>query len=97
MVFFGLKVLGVSEAASISAIMVIIGVLAVASLLNWHNALPWGVVGAPNQLLAFFGMAMFSFVAFFSVPQAVEGLDQRSRLGCARQFCSGWASTWLSS
>lgn len=75
-VFFGLKVLGVSEAASISAIMVIIGVLAVASLLNWHNALPWGVVGAPNQLLAFFGMAMFSFVAFFSVPQAVEGLDR---------------------
>lgn len=75
-VFFGLKVLGVSEAASISAIMVIIGVLAVASLFNWHNALPWGVVGAPNQLLAFFGMAMFSFVAFFSVPQAVEGLDR---------------------
>ncbi len=75
-VFFGLKVRGVSEAASISAILVIIGVLAVASLLNWHNALPWGVVGAPNQLLAFFGMAMFSFVAFFSVPQAVEGLDR---------------------
>lgn len=75
-VFFGLKVLGVSEAVSITVIMVIIGVLACASLLNWHNALPWGIVGAPNELLAFFGMAMFSFVAFFSVPQAVEGLDR---------------------
>ncbi len=75
-VFFGLKVLGVSEAVSITVIMVIIGILAGASLLHWHNPLPWNIVGSPNELLAFFGMAMFSFVAFFSVPQAVEGLDR---------------------
>ncbi|MEG0991168.1 MAG: aromatic amino acid transport family protein, partial [Gordonibacter sp.] len=75
-VFFGLKVLGVSEAASVSAIIVIVIILAVASLFNWHNPLPFGVVGQPNEILAFFGMSMFAFVAFFSVPQAVEGLDR---------------------
>lgn len=51
-------------------------ILGVASLFNWHNPLPFGTVGQPNEILAFFGMAMFSFVAFFSVPQAVEGLDR---------------------
>lgn len=75
-VFFGLKVLGVSEAASVSTIIVIVAILAVASLFNWHNPLPFDVVGQPNEILAFFGMAMFAFVAFFSVPQAVEGLDR---------------------
>lgn len=75
-VFFGLKVLGVSEAASVSAIIVIVVILAIASLFNWHNPLPISVVGQPNEILAFFGMAMFAFVAFFSVPQAVEGLDR---------------------
>lgn len=75
-VFFGLKVLGISEALSISMIIVIVAVLAGASLLNWRNPLPVVVVGQPNELLAFFGMAMFSFVAFFSVPQAVEGLGR---------------------
>lgn len=75
-VLFGLKVLGVSEALSISVILGIVAVLAVASVLSWRNPLPWGVIGQPNELLAFFGMAMFSFVAFFSVPQAVEGLGR---------------------
>ncbi|MCI8468890.1 MAG: hypothetical protein HFJ75_05315 [Eggerthellaceae bacterium] len=75
-VFFGLKVLGISEALSISMIIVIVAVLAGASLLSWRNPLPVDVVGQPNELLAFFGMAMFSFVAFFSVPQAVEGLGR---------------------
>lgn len=75
-VFFGLKVLGVSEAISVSIIIVIVAILGVASLFNWHNPLPFGTVGQPNEILAFFGMAMFSFVAFFSVPQAVEGLDR---------------------
>ena len=75
-VFFGLKVLGISESISVSIIIAIVAVLAVASLFNWNNPLPLGTVGAPNEILAFFGMAMFSFVAFFSVPQAVEGLDR---------------------
>lgn len=75
-VFFGLKVLGISESVSVTIIIGIVAVLAAASVFNWQNPLPIGTVGAPNELLAFFGMAMFSFVAFFSVPQAVEGLDR---------------------
>lgn len=75
-VFFGLKILGISEAMSVSIIIAIIAVLAVSSVAHWQNPLPFAVVGQPNELLAFFGMAMFSFVAFFSVPQAVEGLDR---------------------
>lgn len=74
-VFFGLKILGISEAISVSIIIVIVVILAIASLFNWHNPFVLST-GTPNELLAFFGMAMFSFVAFFSVPQAVEGLDR---------------------
>lgn len=74
-VFFGLKILGMSEAISVSIIIVIVAILAVASVLNWHNPFVFST-GTPSELLAFFGMAMFSFVAFFSVPQAVEGLDR---------------------
>ncbi len=73
-VFFGLKVLGISETFTIIAIVIIIAVLAAASLFNWNNSIMYPSGSAP-EILAFFGMAMFSFVAFFSVPQAVEGLE----------------------
>jgi len=73
-VFFGLKILGISETITVSIIFGIIAVLAVASLFNLNNPFVFST-GAPNEFLAFFGMAMFSFVAFFSVPQAVEGLE----------------------
>ena len=72
-VFLGLKVLGVSESVTVGIIVVIVAVLAVASLMNWSNDFELAV-GQPNELLAFYGMAAFAFVAFFSVPQAVEGL-----------------------
>ncbi|MDO4590016.1 MAG: aromatic amino acid transport family protein [Slackia sp.] len=73
-VFFGLKAIGISESASIIGIISIIAVLAGASLFHMDNPFVFST-GEPNELLAFFGMAMFAFVAFFSVPQAVEGLD----------------------
>ncbi|MCL2889024.1 MAG: hypothetical protein FWE65_01230 [Eggerthellaceae bacterium] len=73
-VFFGLKVLGISETITVGIICGIIAVLAVASLFNLNNPFVF-TTGSPSELLAFFGMAMFSFVAFFSVPQAVEGLE----------------------
>src|SRR5699024_9021056 len=37
------------------------------------NPLPLAA-GTVNQALAYFGMAMFAFSAFFSVPQAAAGL-----------------------
>ena len=73
-VFFGLKVVGVSEKLAVGAIFAVIGVLAVFSLFNVRNTVPMAV-GTINQGLAYFGMVMFAFSAFFSVPQAVKGLD----------------------
>ena len=72
-VLFGLKAVGVSEKIAVSLIFVLLAVFAVASFLNIRNPLPVKP-GSWNEALAFFGMAMFAFVAFFSVPQAVEGL-----------------------
>lgn len=74
-VFFGLKVLGVSEAISIDIIIAIIAVLGIASAFHLDNPIYYAM-GSGSELLAFFGMAMMSFIAFFSVPQAVEGLDR---------------------
>lgn len=72
-VFFGLKVVAVSEKLMVTAIFAIIGILAVFSLGAEGHALPLAPGGLKN-MLAFFGMAMLSFSAFFSIPQAVEGL-----------------------
>ena len=51
-----------------------VAVLAVASVLHIRNPLPLAP-GSGNQALAYYGMAMFAMAAFFSVPQAVEGLE----------------------
>ena len=72
-VVFGLKAVGVSEKLSIALIFGLIGVLAIASFFHPANEIPMFTFDA-NCILAYFGMAMFSLSAFFSVPQAVEGL-----------------------
>ena len=73
-VIFGLKAVGVSEKISIAVIFALIGVLAVASFFRPANEIPMFTFDM-NGVLAYFGMAMFSLSAFFSVPQAVEGLQ----------------------
>ena len=73
-VIFGLKAVGVSEKISIAVIFALIGVLAVASFFHPTREVPLFTFDA-NGVMAYFGMAMFSLSAFFSVPQAVEGLD----------------------
>ncbi len=78
-VFFGLKVIGMSEKYAIIGISILIGVLAIASFFRPLNTLVlWSMPG--KQTLAFYGMLMFSFACFFSVPQAVEGLSHNRRL-----------------
>ena len=71
---FGLKALGISEKYAVGVIYVLIFTLAGFSFFHISRPLPMKV-GSVNQGLAYFGMAMFSFSAFFSVPQAVAGLD----------------------
>jgi amino acid permease len=73
-VLFGLKAVGVSEKIAVSIIFALIALLAVFSFTVPPHPLPV----APGKFtdgLAFYGMAMFSFSAFFSIPQAVKGLD----------------------
>jgi amino acid permease len=72
-VLFGLKAVGISEKIAVFLIFVLLAILAAASFLHIRNPLPVKP-GAWNEILAYFGMAMYSFVAFFSIPQTVEGL-----------------------
>ena len=74
-VLFGLKAVGVSEKISVTVIFGLVAVLAVASFFVPSHALPL-TGGSANGALAFYGMAMFAMAAFFSVPQAVEGLNK---------------------
>ena len=73
-VLFGLKAVGVSEKIAVTVIFALITALAAASLLNVRNPLSLSA-GSLNDALAYYGLAMFAMSAFFSVPQAVEGLS----------------------
>lgn len=72
-VMFGLKAVGVSEKVAVGAIFALVGLLAVASMFAERHPVPM-VGGTVNTILAYYGTAMFAMAAFFSVPQAVEGL-----------------------
>ena len=73
-VLFGLKAVGISEKYTILVIYLLLAVLAVASFLNVRNEVPLFKADF-RAILAYYGMAMFSLSAFFSVPQAVTGLS----------------------
>ncbi len=106
-VLFGLKAVGISEKLAVTVIFILIGVLAVASCLVEHHAVPL-MGGNLRQILAYYGLSMFAMSAFFSVPQAVEGLKADKKkvkkavfLGLFNNFllimvisfCALWAST----
>lgn len=78
-VLFGLKVLGISEQIAVMGIIAILIVLMITSFLSPFYPVP-AFSGNGNTALAFFGMMMFCFASFFSVPQAVEGLSWNKRL-----------------
>ncbi len=72
-VLFGLKAVGISEKYTVMLIFILVGVLAVASLFHLEH-MPAMRPGSGRDALAYFGVAMFAMSAFFSVPQAVDGL-----------------------
>jgi len=74
----GLKALGLSEKTTVLLMLAAALSLAVISLPKSNNALPILPVSA-NAVVALYGLAMFSFSALFSVPQAVEGLARNPR------------------
>lgn len=71
---FGIKILGICEKYAMYGIFAVITALFIGSLFNIKNPIGLNLDGT-KSLLSFFGVAMFSFVAFFSVPQVVEGLN----------------------
>ena len=109
-VLFGLKAIGVSEKLAVTVIFILIAVLAVASCGARHY--PVALFGGNlNQMLAYYGLAMFAMAAFFSVPQAVEGLGGDGKkikkavfiglfnnfiLITVISFCAIWASEEVS-
>ncbi len=78
-VFFGLKAIGFIEKYAIIGIALLLIVLTAGSWNHPFTELPL-LNGGAREAMAFYGMAMFSFGAWFSVPQAVEGLQQRRHL-----------------
>ena len=80
-VVLGLKALGVSEKVAIVSMLALFGALAVGTFLvpaeRLNTAARWD-----TGILALFGVVMFCFASFFSVPQVVEGM--RSRPGSVR-------------
>jgi len=78
-VFFGLKVLGLSEKYAVLVILLIVGVLAAGAAMVPFS-LSMGTVGTYKDYLALFGMIMFSFFAIFSVPQIAQGLSWNKKL-----------------
>ena len=74
-VIFGLKAVAVSEKIMVAIIFAIIAALAVFSFTAEPHALPT-TPGTFKEGLAYYGMAMFAFSAFFSIPQAVDGLGR---------------------
>lgn len=73
-VVFGLKAVGISEKLAVFVIYAVVTLLMVFSLFHIKNPLRMEM-GSVNHMLAYFGMAMLAFSAFFSVPQAVKGLN----------------------
>jgi len=78
-VAFGLKVLGISEKYAIAAIAVIFIILTAGTAGVPLQAVPL-FMRPGNATLALFGMIMFCFSSFFSIPQAVEGLSWNKKL-----------------
>jgi hypothetical protein len=80
-VVLGLKALGVSEKIAVVSMLAVFAALAVGTFLVPAERLNTGT-GWDSGILALFGVVMFCFASFFSVPQVVEGM--RSRPGSVR-------------
>lgn len=91
----GLRALGIAESAAVAgmaAVFVVLAGLTLTGTMGGGSGMAGAAAAAAgiaprapaspslNRILALYGMSMFSFAAFFSVPQAVRGLADRPRL-----------------
>jgi len=81
---FGLKALGIVEKWAVIGMGILFTGLVIVSVISLASAGPATPVKPPApgffRLLALYGMGMFCFAAYFSVPQAVRGLADRPGL-----------------
>jgi len=92
-VFFGLRAVGIFETVGVLALIGCVIVLALGSL-GVQIELPFRATGTPTEALALFGMVMYGYYAFFSVPQVVKGLAPDGR-AAARAVAAGLAVNGL--
>lgn len=72
-VLFGMKLVGVCEKISVVSMVVVIGILFLATILSECSPLPTEFIAGTN-LVALYSMISFSLSAVMSVPQVVKGL-----------------------
>ncbi|MBP5159334.1 MAG: hypothetical protein ILP10_03445 [Lachnospiraceae bacterium] len=72
-VIFGMKLVGICEKISVISMILVIGVLVVATFMSDVSPLPIEF-RAPTNLIALYSMISFSLSAVMSVPQVVKGL-----------------------
>ena len=84
---FGLRVVGIFETIGSLALVACVGVLALGAI-GVPFELPLADAGPPTDVLALFGIVMYGYYAFFSVPQVVKGLAPDGR-AAARAVATG--------
>ena len=81
-VFFGMKIVGICEKYSVIAMVVVIGILFVATVMGQISALPSTFIASTNAM-ALYSTVAFSLSAVMSVPQVVKGVagDRKKIIG----------------
>jgi amino acid permease len=88
-VFFGLKAVGIAE--RFGALVLVVFVLAIGvGALGQPFRVPLGPTGSATQWLALYGMVMYAYWTFYSVPQVVKGMGS-DRRGAVRAIMWGLA------
>jgi hypothetical protein len=88
-VFFGLAGVGLAERFGALLLAGLVGVLAAAAI-GVPFAAPLGPAGPPSAWLALYGMVMYAYWTFYSVPQVVKGVGTDHR-AAVRAICLGLA------
>lgn len=88
-VFFGLKAVGIAERFGAALLVGFIAAIAVGAI-GAPVHLPSAPAGSPSAWLALYGMVMYAYWTFYSVPQVVKGLGP-DRRGAARAIMAGLA------
>ena len=73
-VFFGMKIVGICEKYSVIAMVLVIGILFVATVTSQTSALPHTFIASTNAM-ALYSTVAFSLSAVMSVPQVVKGVS----------------------